>query len=117
MVVGGVRLLCCRGIGAATRAYLSAIGVERGVEDDAPLLAHPRGLHLRRGGPPSPASLRNRDLEAAARVYGQREGRRSGRREFLEEWRAIEGKEKVFPFKYRKGWPRVGARLRNAAGR
>ena len=104
--------MCCRGIGAATRAYLGAIGAERGVGDDAPLLAHPRGLHLRRGGPPSPPSLRNRDLEAAARVYGQREGRRSGRREFVREWRAIGGKEKVFPFKYCKGRPCVGARMR-----
>ena len=95
MVVGGVRLLCCRGIGATTRAYLGAIGAERGLGDDTPLLAHPRGLHLRRGGPPSPASLRNRDLEAAARVYRQREGRRSGRREFLRESCAIGGKEKV----------------------
>jgi len=57
--------------------------------------------------PPSPASLRNRDLEAAARVYGQREGRRSGRREFLWEWRAIGGGGR----RYRKGRPHVGARL------
>jgi hypothetical protein len=57
----------------------------------------PRGHHLRWGGPSSPASLRNQDLEAVARVYGQREGRQSGRQEwgFLREWRAISGKEKV----------------------
>jgi hypothetical protein len=41
--------------------YLGAIGPERGVGDDAPLLARRRGLHLQRGS----RLLADRDLEAA----------------------------------------------------
>ena len=72
-----------RGNAALRHGLRGAPGARTNRTDGRPS-AHPcapRGLHLLRGGPPSPASLRNRDLEAAARVLARNAaGRRGGQR-------------------------------------